>query len=360
MARYAALDVMRGFTIASMILVNTPGDWNHVYQPLLHSHWHGLTVTDLVFPFFLFIIGSAMFFAFKKVDYCFSANSFNHIVKRSVTIFLIGLFLNAFPFLVDLDNLRIMGVLQRIALCYFFASLSILLLSANQLRVFIVIILCAYALVISFFGYSLEDNIVKWVDLSLLGENHMYALHGSVFDPEGVLSSIPAIASMLIGFEVTKILYQNENVKEGIKKLLWISCVFLALGYLLALEIPINKSLWTSSFVLIGSGFACLFLVLCVLVCDIFQFKKITYPFLVYGLNPLFIYVVAWLWESCYKLIEIELNNHLILKLGAFIQWNLVQYISPISASLLYAVSHVILFWFLSLWLYKKHIVIKI
>lgn len=360
MKRYIALDALRGLTIAAMILVNTPGDWAHVYPLLLHSHWHGFSPTDLVFPLFLFIIGSALFFAFKKINFQPSPDVLKKVVKRSLLLFFIGLFLNAFPFQQPLEQLRIMGVLQRIALCYFVAALLILFLKNNAIKITIAIILISYALILAPWGYDINNNLIQIVDLKLLGADHLYHLHDQVFDPEGLLSCFPAIASVLIGFEVTKMLTQCQQKQQGFNMLLILSVLLLILGYLTAQIIPINKSLWTSSYVLVSSGYACLLLALFVLLGDIFQQQKLLSPWLVYGLNPLFIYVIAWLWEEVYKLIQLPLANGKKVWLGQYLQAHLIPYFSAINASLIYALSHVLLFWLLALTLYKKNIVVKI
>lgn len=360
MNRYLALDAMRGLTIAAMILVNTPGDWSHVYAPLLHSHWHGLTATDLVFPFFLFIIGSAMFFAFKKVNYQANAHTINAILKRSSIIFVLGLFLNAFPFNEPIESLRIMGVLQRIALCYLLAAFIILKLKQHQINIFIALLLIIYWAILATNGYQITGNLVQQVDLAVLGKNHMYVLQGYHFDPEGLLSSLPGVASMLIGFQVTKLLTQSTNPTQGIKKLLITGVILLVLGTLWSVLLPINKSLWTSSYVLISSAFACFVLAIFVLFADVYQQKKLIYPLLVYGLNPLFIYVVAWLWDECYRLIQLTLPSGEIVTLNRYLYLQLTQWFEPLNASLLYAILHVGLFWLISLILYKKNIMIKI
>ncbi len=360
MKRYLALDAMRGLTIAAMILVNTPGDWSNVYSPLLHSQWHGLTATDLVFPFFLFIVGSAMFFTYKKIDCQLSSKTLIQVLKRSTIIFALGLMLNAFPFNDAFENLRLMGVLQRIALCYLFASISVLLFDSRHIKILILAILIVYSAILAITGYTLDGNLVQWLDLKLLGANHMYALHGAQFDPEGILSSIPGIASTLIGYEVTRELTKFKESNSGVRQLLIVACIFVVVGYLLSLVIPINKSLWTMTYVLVSSGFACLILAMFVVIADINNFKIIITPFLVFGLNPLFIYVVSWLWESSYKLISMPIPGSKNSHFGEYLQFNLTQLMSPVNASLFYALAHVTLFWILSYWLYKKHIIIKI
>jgi len=173
MTRYKALDAMRGLTIALMILVNTPGSWSHVYAPLLHADWHGCTPTDVIFPFFMFIIGSAMFFSFKKTNSAASASQVLRLVKRGAIIFAIGLALNIYPFTTNIENLRILGVLQRIGIAYILASICVLFLNRRGVLTLSVIILVAYWLLLLSVGaenaYTLEHNLVRALDIAVLG-----------------------------------------------------------------------------------------------------------------------------------------------------------------------------------------------
>lgn len=359
MPRYMSLDALRGLTIALMILVNTPGSWSFVFPPLLHADWHGMTPTDLVFPFFLFIIGSALFFSLKKSDELSSSEKYFKIIKRGVIIFAIGLALNAFPFNDPIDQLRILGVLQRIALAYVFAAVLVSILNQRQIYIVSAVLLLGYWLILLSVGsehaYSLEQNIVRHWDLLLLGENHLWGGKGIPFDPEGLLSTIPSIVSMLIGFEVTRYLTSIEDKKESVNKLIIIGVIGLVIGYTWHLIMPINKSLWTSSFVLASSGMACLVLSAFVYIVDVKGHKKLVEPLLVYGTNPLFVYVLSSVWVTCYQFISI--GNE---PFGRWLYIQLSTVFPPTLASFVYALSHVILFWFISQQLYKRKIFIKI
>ena len=208
--RFVSLDVFRGMTIALMILVNTPGTWAHVYAPLRHAKWHGCTLTDLVFPFFLFIVGTAMRFSFRKYDFILSTALTRKILRRVFIIFLCGFFLSAFPFISqdwDWSHFRIMGVLQRIGLAYGCAAFLVLVLHRNQIIKVSGIILLTYWFLLLFFGwingvepYGLEFNLPRMVDLAILGNSHLYRGAGIPFDPEGLLSTIPAVVTVLIGY----------------------------------------------------------------------------------------------------------------------------------------------------------------
>ena len=208
--RLVALDIFRGITIASMILVNTPGSWSHVYPPLLHASWHGFTPTDLVFPFFLFAVGAAMSFSLGKYKGD-KSDVVKKILSRTALIFLIGLLLKMFPFyqfnkgsFIDFSTLRIMGVLQRIALAYGIAAFMCFFLSPKKLLGGAGILLVGYWGILLIFGgndpFSLEQNAALKFDLLVLGEQHLYGGFGIPFDPEGLLSTLPAVVSVIIGF----------------------------------------------------------------------------------------------------------------------------------------------------------------
>ncbi|NQZ79927.1 MAG: DUF1624 domain-containing protein [Colwellia sp.] len=359
MTRYIALDAFRGLTIALMILVNTPGSWDFVYSPLLHANWHGATPTDLVFPFFLFIIGSAMYFSYKKTNFSFSGAQVNKLLKRALIMFFIGLALNAYPFVTPFDELRIMGVLQRIAIAYFLAGVLVLLFERRGIIISSVIILLAYWLLMLAVGsdqaYSLEHNIIRQFDVFLLGEHHIWGGKGLPFDPEGLLSTIPAVVNVLIGFELTRIVTSIDNKTECVVKLIKIGVAGIVLSLLWDTVMPINKSLWTSSYVIYSSAIACFVLALFIYLIDIKGFEKPVVPLLVYGTNPMFIYVLSWLWTTTYLFITIE---GIDLYLWLFNQLQTV--FESTLASFIFALSHVILFWFISQQLYKRKIFIKI
>jgi predicted acyltransferase len=358
MTRYLALDAFRGLTIAFMILVNTPGTWSHVYSPLLHAKWHGATVTDFVFPFFLFIIGSAMFFSFKKSNFSASPVQFVSIVKRGVIMFFLGLMLNTIPFTTDISDWRIMGVLQRIGLAYIFASSIVLLCNRKGIFILSALLLALYWWLLMSVGagaLTLEGNIVRQFDLAILGASHMYSMQGVFFDPEGLLSTIPAIVSMLLGFEVTRHLTSIENKKNSVIQLVVIGVVGVLIGLLLNEVMPINKSLWTPSYVIFTTGWACLVLTCFVWLIDIKQCNKAVAPLLVYGTNPLFVYMLSGLVVTCY--LNISMGD---TSLYGWLYQQLALLFEATFASFIFALLHVIFFWFVSLKLYQKNIVIKI
>jgi len=358
MTRYLALDAFRGITIALMILVNTPGTWSQVYAPLLHAQWHGATPTDLVFPFFLFIIGSAMYFSFKKSDFSANPVQFVKIIKRGFILFFIGFMLKVIPFNTNIEDLRIMGVLQRIGICYVIAACLVLVVNRMGILIISVVILLGYwglLLSIGDGALTLEGNIIRQFDLAVLGENHMYNMRGITFDPEGLLSTIPAVVNILLGFELTRYLTSIENKKSGVIKLTLIGGLAIGLGALWALVLPINKSLWTSSYVIYTTGYACLLLAAFIWLIDIMKQTKLTRPLLVYGTNPLFVYILSFLVVTFY------LNNHIgEVIMYAWLYQQLGAVFNPKLASFVFAFSHVVLFWYVSLKLYQRKIFIKL
>jgi predicted acyltransferase len=358
MTRYLALDAFRGMTIALMILVNTPGSWSHVYAPLLHAEWHGCTPTDLVFPFFLFIIGSAMFFSFKKSDFSATSAQFVRILKRGFIIFFIGFMLNVIPFDTSFGELRIMGVLQRIGIAYAIAAVLVLLLNRRGVLIFSAIILLAYwglLLSIGENALTIEGNIIRQFDLAILGANHMYTMRGVNFDPEGLLSTLPAVVNMLLGFELTRYLTSIKDKKSSVIKLSILGGIAIGCGALWNLVLPINKSLWTSSYVIYTTGFACLLLAAFIWLIDIKGQKRLVSPLLVYGTNPLFVFVLSFLFVTVYLNIPVGSSS-----LSGWMYQQFTLFANPTLASFLFAVSHVVLFWFVSLKLYQRQIFIKI
>ncbi|MUP37082.1 acyltransferase family protein [Labilibaculum euxinus] len=364
--RLMALDAFRGLTIAAMITVNTPGSWGHVYAPLLHSKWHGCTPTDLVFPFFLFAVGVAMWFAFGKFDHKLSLEAGRKILKRTVIIFGIGLLLNAFPFVqVEWENFRIMGVLQRIALAYGIGSLLCLLLSKLRLVFVTLAILLAYWGLIFFLGgddpYSLEGNPTMAFDAMILGANHMYKGFGVTFDPEGLFSTLPAIATVILGY-LSGFLIASTERKKLVAKLLMFGSLGVIAGLIWNSGFPINKPIWSSSYVIYTAGLALLVLAVMIYLIDILEYKKWAHPFLVFGMNPLFIYVLSGVWvRVIIYLVHFSdqagnsTTGYVWLYKNAFASWA-----GDMNGSLFFALAHIVVYWLIVLFLYRRKIFIKI
>ena len=361
MARYKALDAFRGLTIALMILVNTPGSWSHIYWPFGHADWNGYTPTDLVFPFFLFIIGSAMFFSFKKSNFQFSGEAFQRILKRGVMMFVIGLVLNVLNLLAgsgDFSELRTMGVLQRIAIAYVFAGVIVLLVGRVGVFVVSAVLLLGYWALLLVLGgdapLGLQDNIVRHFDMLVLGSNHMWSGKGVPFDPEGLLSTIPAVVNVLLGFEATRYLTSIKDKRDSVWRLAGLGTAAVLVAVILDLVWPINKNLWSGSYVIVTTGWALIVLALFVWLMDVKG--KPFEPLLVYGMNPLFIYVVSWVWVVVYYIIPVGDSSFYDVVFGWFLAGD-----SPnAAASFLFAITHVYLFWLICLYLYKRNIVIKL
>jgi len=355
--RFQALDVMRGLTLALMVLVNTPGSWGYVYAPLLHADWHGATPTDYIFPFFLFMVGAAAVFSYRSLSQMTSGQQFNKIFRRTVLIFLIGVLLNWFPFLISIQELRIPGVLQRIALAYFFATLLVLYCGVVARVAISVALLVGYwaVLQISADPYSLEHSIVRVIDLSVFGEAHVWKGKGIAFDPEGILSTLPAIVNVLIGYEVTRYLINAERKDVAQWRLLGAGVAMIVVALIWHQTFPINKYLWTSPFVLITSGVGVLLLLALI---RLEQFKwtgGIYRAFTMLGQNSLFIYALSILWAKTLSLIP--MGN---ISLGSWLFQSFSQFLSPVNASLLYALVAVAAMWLVAWWLDRKKIVIAL
>ncbi|MBZ9611478.1 acyltransferase family protein [Rheinheimera maricola] len=354
--RFYALDALRGLAIALMILVNTPGSWQHVYSPLLHAPWHGFTFADIVFPAFLFVVGAAMFYSLRHTS--LTGATLSRIAKRAALLFVIGLLLNWFPFTTSWAELRIFGVLQRIALCYAVAAILVLLVKARYLPWLGVAILLVYWALLLGFGaaepYSLDSNAVVKLDRYLLGSAHLYQGFGQAFDPEGLLSSLPAVVSVLAGYYVAGQL-ALRSAPAGALWLVNAAALLLTLAWTASVYWPVNKALWSGSYVLLSVGILLLILAMLVWLCDVKQQRPLLQPLIVYGSNPLFIYMLAWLCAVSAALIPLGGTN-----LYQYSFALLAQLLAPKAASLLFAVLHVVLFWWVSLLLYRRNIIIKL
>ena len=368
--RLVALDTFRGMTIAFMIVVNTPGTWAHVYAPLRHAEWHGCTPTDLVFPFFLFIVGLAMRFSFKRFDFNLSPEITKKILGRMVTIFVFGLLLSAYPFIRqdwNWENFRIMGVLQRIGISYGCAAFLVLKLNQKHLVIFSGVILLLYWLILWSFSiingldpYGLESNLPRWLDLVLLGNTHLYHGTGIPFDPEGLLSTLPAIITVLIGYITGTVIQEMENGIGKVKYLLKAGVTITIIGWIWGFFFPINKQLWTSSYVLFTGGIAIITLAICIYFIDIKGFKKLAHPFVIFGTNSIFLFVASGLWVKTILKIKFILNEKTVSGYTYLYQTIFQPLAGDMNSSLLFALSNVGIWWMILYWMYRKKIFIKI
>lgn len=376
--RLLSLDFFRGLTVATMILVNNPGDWGHIYAPLEHAEWNGCTPTDLVFPFFLFIVGVSIAYAMgsKKTDPSSHGQAIKKAFRRMVTLFALGFILAIFPrnfsdfnLIESLKHVRIPGVLQRISVVFFISTLIFLKQSEKSIFRTIILLLVGYWALMMFvpvpgFGpanLEKETNLGAWLDRTLLTEAHLWK-SSKTWDPEGILSTIPAIGTCLFGVLVGVYL-KRKDVEAG-QKVAWlfsIGTLCVMAGLLWDLEFPINKQLWTSSYVLYTGGLATIGLALSYWIIDVNQYNRFTKPFVVYGVNAITVFFLTGLTPRLFNMIKIETADG--DKMGAlswFYQHFFPPYFSPVNASLAYAIVF-ILFWYVILWImYKKNIIIKV
>ena len=350
-----------------MILVNNPGNWTNVYSPLRHAKWHGCTPTDLVFPFFLFIVGLSMRFSFEKYNYTISRDLLCKIFWRSFTIFFIGILLNIFPFIRldwDWSTVRIMGVLQRIAISYLIASIFILFFKEKKLIYLSAFILFFYWGALSLFGgknpYSLETNLVRIIDIAILGKNHLYMGTGIPFDPEGLFSSLSASVSVIIGYLTGSILQIGKNKKYVLSQLIKLGILGLLAGLIWGTILPINKHIWTSSYVLYSSGIAILFIALFYWIIDIMNFHRVVWPLVVFGTNSIFVYSASTLWVKVLLLTTFDYKGTTTSGYNYLYETVFIPLGGNMNGSLIFALSHVLAFWLLLFYMQKKKIYVKI
>lgn len=364
-SRLVSLDIFRGLTVAFMIIVNTPGSRDHVYAPLRHSGWHGCTPTDLVFPFFLLIVGVSLWYSMKKYGHEINSGSLWRFLRRTVTIFALGLLLAIFPYFGrDFSTLRIMGVLQRIALAYFFGAIFCLTIKRDYLWIVIAAILIGYWALLGIFGgadpYSLQGNINSKIDAVILGQKHLYSGFGIQFDPEGLLSTLPAICTVLIGFYVGDLTGKSPASFKTVLKLFLLGIASTGLGLLWGLMFPINKPLWTSSYVLYSAGLGMIILSIIYLLSDVWKLQKWGIPFMVFGTNALFSYFIAGIWtKMMLYVIRIGEGEEKISLYAWFYEKVCVPVAGNLNGSLLFAIIQLLLVWLIAFLLYRKKIYIR-
>ena len=401
-SRYYSLDVFRGATVCLMILVNNPGSWQHIYPPLEHAAWHGLTPTDIVFPFFLFAVGNALSFVMPRLKAGGDATFWKKIIKRSALIFLIGLFLQWWPFFiwnndhlvfrrwVDPNNpesgVRILGVLQRIALCYFFASVIIYYLKPKGSLYFGLMLLVLYW-ILCYIGnpgdpYSLQGWFGTNIDKKILHVPHMYKGEGLPFDPEGVMSTMSAIVEVIFGYFVGDYIQKKSKVPENLalgtvnnfgpyqmlSGLFVGGVVMLLTGYWWDKVFPINKKIWTSSFTVYTSGLATITIATMIYLIEYKNMRGwFTKFFDVFGKNALFVFALSAFLPRTLALIRIPDHVDDEGKMAYITPWSwLYQRVlihipgDPRVGSLAYAICVILFMWFVCWWLDKKKIYIKV
>ncbi|NVK25093.1 MAG: DUF5009 domain-containing protein [Gammaproteobacteria bacterium] len=381
--RLLALDVFRGLTITAMVLVNNPGSWSYVYPPLLHAKWHGLTPTDLIFPFFVFIVGvSVAIVAHRNLK---QGNNKLSVMKtasiRALKLFCLGLFLALFYYQVlnpnyswleeRLLSIRVMGVLQRLALVFFFTMLIVMYLKRVWQCAIAVTLLLGYWLLMAFLPYQdpqgnvyqglyeYGNNLTAWFDSFLFADKNLYYANAQpfAFDPEGVLSTLPSIAGCLIGvFTGNLLIDKTYSLTKKCTVMFLSGFGLLVLGYFWSLYFPVNKALWTSSFVLVTSGWALLILAALTFLIDMKHYKSWSAPFVVFGANAIFFYMFSAVVERI--LLMIPAGDEVLRS------WLYVKIFQPLfgnyNGSLLYAVVFLILCYGVMHWLYKRQIFFKV
>ncbi|APZ47326.1 DUF5009 domain-containing protein [Polaribacter reichenbachii] len=370
--RFLSLDVFRGLTIFLMIVVNTPGTGADLYPYLVHAQWFGFTLADLVFPSFLFAMGNAMSFSMEKLKTGSATVFWKKVLKRTVLIFLIGYLMYWFPFfrtgvngsleLKPISETRIMGVLQRIALCYFMASVLFYYLKPKIVIVISVIILLAYWGLLYVFGVpglelEMATNAITKLDLAILGEGHIYKKDSIPFDPEGLLSTLPSVVNVIVGFLAGRFIQQKGKSFEGIAKLLMLGFLLAALAFWWDLVFPISKKLWTSSFVLLTVGIDVSVMAILIYAIELKKKTRGTEFFNVFGKNPLFIYLFSELFYITLRLIPTASR----LDVFEWVSQHVFQKICPGSfGAFLTAIAFTMLCWSMGWWLHKKRIYIKL
>ena len=372
--RFLSLDVFRGMTICFMIIVNTPGSGAEPFAPLRHAGWHGFTPTDLVFPSFLFAVGNAMSFSLDKYRSISNTSFLTKIFKRFLLIFLIGYLMYWFPFFrlndaghiisAPIGNTRILGVLQRIALCYLFGSLIIHYLSKRMVIITSVLLLVGYWLLLLLFGdanqpYSLLGNAGLYLDKFLMADGHLYHGEGIPFDPEGWLSTLPAIVNVIIGYYAGKFIQDKGKNYETISKLMLagVALIFAALWW--NMMFPINKKLWTSPFVLLTTGIDLLLIATLIFSLEIRNYNPLNWTrfFVILGKNPLFIYILSEVLVIVLYMIHVAPGKNLFQAINT----SIFQAIAPGAlGSFLFAIAYMLLCWLVGWWLDKRRIYIKV
>jgi len=362
--RLVSLDALRGLTVAGMVLVNNPGTWAAVYPPLRHAAWHGWTPTDMVFPFFVFIVGVAVPFALgPRLERSEHAGALTRVVRRSAIIFALGIILQGSAF--DWATLRIPGVLQRIALCYLAAGFLFLLTSWRTQALVTAGLLIGYWAVMTSVpvpGYGAGDlspagNLAAYLDRTILGPQHLWRV-ARVYDPEGILSTVPAVATALLGVLTGQWLRRQPTTGATAARLALAGVLCAAVGQIWGAWFPVNKSLWTSSYVMLMGGLALVTLAACYWLIEVRGYRRWAVPFVVFGVNALALYFLSTAVARVLVLIHVGPENaslQSVLFNHLFAPWA-----SPVNASLAYACVYVLV-WLGLMWpLYHRRIVLRV
>jgi predicted acyltransferase len=371
--RLVSVDVFRGMTIVAMILVNNPGDWTTTYAPLKHAQWHGWTPTDLVFPFFLFIVGVAIVLALqRRLEAGVPRRPLIvKAVRRSVIIFGLGMFLNGYPFGLFgprgfaelLRTWRVPGVLQRIAICYLVVALLVLFCRVRTLKILTLVFLVGYwglMTLIPVPGVGTPDidepggHLSAWIDRAVFGD-HLW-VHAKVYDPEGLLSTIPAIATTLFGVLAGLLLVAKRDPFEKVAELFVRGGLLVCIGFAWGWVFPINKPIWTSSYAVFTAGLAFCVLALCLWFFDVRDHPKTAKFFAIYGVNAITLYVGSGVLARTLMYLEID-----GISLKGLIYGHLfASWLPPYEASLAYALTWIGCWFLVLFWMYRRRVFIKV
>ena len=364
--RMLSLDVFRGMTVAGMILVNNPGTWGAIYSPLRHADWHGWTPTDFVFPFFLFIVGVSITLALARRAESGGGRRdlYLKIIRRTAVIFALGLFLGGFPSF-DLSTIRIPGVLQRIAVCYLIASLLFLKTGWRAQAAVAVALLLLYWILMTLVAapgfaagdLNMEGSLASYVDRRLLAGHTWKPL----YDPEGILSTIPAVATTLCGVLTGHLLRSRRTPSEKVAAVFVAGAAGVVLGWVWHHWFPVNKALWTSSYVVFTAGMALQLLAVCYWLVDIKGYRRWAAPFVVFGTNALALYFLAELFSRLISIINFARADGTRADLKTLIfETTFAPWASPEGASLIFALCTVLLWLGVMTVLYRRRVFIKV
>ncbi len=371
--RLLALDVFRGMTVAGMLLVNNPGSWDYIYPPLEHAKWHGWTPTDLIFPFFLFIVGITTHLSLgsRRSRGASDADLAKQIVRRGLLIVFCGLALAAFPYvpLTRITQMRFPGVLQRIGVAYLCGGLLTLKTSLKQQIAILAVILLGYwaaQTVVPVPGGvwppSLDDPsgvLSAWLDRVAFG-SHLW-ISSKTWDPEGLLSTVPAVGTVILGVLCGRWLDSRRDIMDRLVGMFAVGSLGMVAGLMWHWVFPINKSLWTSSYVIFTAGMATVTLATCIWVVDVLGSRKWTTPIVVFGMNPLVAFLGSGMMaRGIYTLIKVDVGGEAVPIQKVIFDRYYASWLEPRNASLLFAITFVLL-WALLLWgLYRKRIFLKV
>jgi predicted acyltransferase len=391
--RLLSLDVFRGITIAGMLLVNNPGTWSAIFPPLEHAEWNGWTPTDLIFPFFLFIVGitTHLSLSARRARGDDDSAVVKQILRRGIIIYLLGFAMAMFPFyqwgtiasipnatpwdriLYRIEHVRILGVLPRIAIVYICAGLLTLKTTLKQQIIIIATLLFGYWFAMTLIPVPGEHeigavllnthdrNLAAWLDRAILGTNHTWS--GSVtFDPEGPMSTIPAIATAMLGVIAGRWIVQKEKpLLERISGMFAVGAIGMMVGLMWNWAFPINKNLWTSSYVIFTAGMACVAIATIMWIVDYCNVKWWTKPFVIYGVNPIVAFVGSGvLARLIYTLWHVTYQGHSVAIQDAIYQIVFLPWLPPRVASLAFALSFVLLWYGILTVLYRRNIILKV